>query len=55
MATQIKTWQIIEGELQPVETSLAGEGHTEPYDLETWIASNPAIVGSDIAIIGSYD
>ena len=52
MATQIKTWQIIDGKLEDVESSMIDEGKKEEYDLETWIASNPAIIGPDLAIIG---
>ena len=52
MATQIRTWQIVDGKLEPIDTSLEAQGRTEPYDLEPWIASNPVIIGSDIAIIG---
>lgn len=52
MATEIKTWQIAEGKLEPVDTSLEGQGRTEPYDLEPWITSNPGIIVSDMAIIG---
>ena len=52
MSTEIRTWQIVNGNLEPIDTSLKKEGRTEPYDLEPWIASNPSIIGSDIAIIG---
>ncbi len=52
MATEIRTWQIVDGKLEPIDTSLESQGRTEPYDLEPWIASNPGIIGSDIAIIG---
>jgi hypothetical protein len=52
MSTEIRTWQIVNGNLEPIETSLGKEGRTEPYDLEPWIASNPSIIGSDISIIG---
>lgn len=52
MSTEIRHWQIVNGQLQPVETNLAAEGRTEPYDLEPWIESKPAILGPDIAIIG---
>lgn len=52
MGTEIKTWQIVDGKLSPVNTNLKNEGKTEPYDLEPWIASHPAIIGADIAIIG---
>jgi len=52
MSTEIRTWQIVNGNLEPIQTSLGKEGRTEPYDLEPWIASNPSIVGSDVSIIG---
>jgi hypothetical protein len=52
MATEIKTWQIVDGSLKPIDTSMDVQGRTEPYDLEPWIASNPGIIGSDIAILG---
>ena len=52
MGTEIKTWQIVDGKLSPVSTNLKNEGKTEPYDLEPWIASHPAIIGTDIAVIG---
>lgn len=52
MATEIKAWQILNGKLQAIETSLAEEGRTEPYDLEEWIASNPAIVSTELIMIG---
>jgi hypothetical protein len=45
MATEIQTWQIVEGKLVKIETSLAKEGKSEAYDLENWIESNPAIIG----------
>jgi hypothetical protein len=52
MGTEIKTWQIIQGKLTPIDSALRKEGRTEPYDLEPWLASNPEIIGGDIAIIG---
>jgi len=52
MATEIKTWQIVNGKLEIVTSSMIEEGKTEPYDLETWIASNPSIVSPDLLIIG---
>lgn len=52
MGTEIKAWQIIDGGLVRVDTTLRDEGRTEPYDLEPWIASDPAIIGSDIVVIG---
>lgn len=52
MSTEIKTWQVIGGTLQPVNTSLAAAGRREAEDLEEWIASQPAIIGTGITIIG---
>jgi len=52
MGTEIKTWQIVNGQLQTINTNLKKEGRTEPYDLEPWIESNPEIIGSNIVIIG---
>lgn len=52
MATQIKTWQIVDGRLRLLDTSLAEHGRREPDDLEAWIASEPSILGSDIVLIG---
>ncbi len=52
MATEIKSWEIVEGELREVSTNLVDQGRLEKQDLENWIVSNPEILGSDIAIIG---
>ncbi|MDQ3845037.1 MAG: endonuclease NucS [Bacteroidota bacterium] len=52
MATEIKTWQLINGKLTPVSSSLVDNGRKEKDDLEQWIKSNPEILGNDIAIIG---
>jgi hypothetical protein len=52
MSSEIKSWQIIEGKLVPVNTSMEGAGKKEKDHLEQWIKSNPAILGDDIAIIG---
>jgi len=52
MSTEIKTWQVIDGKLQPVNTSLAIAGRKEAQDLEEWIASQPTIIGTGITIIG---
>jgi len=52
MATEIKTWQIVDGKLELIDTNLAEQGRTEPQDLEVWIASNSAVLSSDILIIG---
>lgn len=52
MGTQIQTWQIVDGRLQKLETTLAEEGRTETHDLESWIESNPSIIGHGLLIIG---
>lgn len=52
MATEIRTWQIIDDQLHVVESSLIEEGRTESLDLEEWITTNPEIIGSGLEIIG---
>src|SRR3990172_5784324 len=52
MSTEIRTWQIHEGKLQPLESALKAEGRTEPYDLEPWIESRPEIISPDLLLIG---
>lgn len=52
MSTEIKTWLVVDGKLQPVDSGLVDSGRKEYADLETWIASNPAIVSTDITFIG---
>ena len=52
MGTQIQSWQIKDGELQEIDTTLTEQGRTEAYDLETWIESNPTIIGQGLEIIG---
>lgn len=52
MATEIKSWQIKDGKLVPLESRLADDGKRERDHLEQWIKSNPLILGDDIAIIG---
>lgn len=52
MATEIRSWQIVDGKLAAIETGLRAEARTEPYDLEPWIASNPSIISSDLVILG---
>lgn len=52
MPTETKTWQILDGKLEAITSTMVDERRTEAYDLETWIASNPSIVGPDLAIIG---
>lgn len=52
MATEIEAWEIIHGQLKPLETSLAQEGRTEALDLEEWIASAPSIIRPGLKVIG---
>jgi len=52
MTTEIKTWQIIDGKLIPMKSSLIDSGLKEKEHLEQWIKSNPRLLGDDIAIIG---
>lgn len=52
MATEIKTWQIIEGKLTQFSSSLIESDRKERDHLEKWIKSSPEIIGNDIAIIG---
>ena len=52
MATEIKTWEILNGELNPIETSLAENDRKETEHLEKWIKTKPEILGNDILLIG---
>lgn len=52
MATEIKTWEIINGELSPIDSNLAENGRKETEHLEQWIKTQPDILGNDILIIG---
>jgi len=52
VTTEIKTWQIVDGQPQDVKSSLVDKGRTETLDLEEWIVSNPGIIGHGLIIIG---
>lgn len=52
MTSEIKSWQVIDGKLHLLESSLVNDGKREKEDLEQWIKSNPQIIGDDIVIIG---
>lgn len=52
MATEIKAWEITDGRLKPLETTLANEGRTESLDLEEWLASAPSIIRPEMRVIG---
>ncbi len=52
MSTQIRVWQIKDGKLEELDTSMAEADRNEPVDLQSWIRSEPEILGDDILIIG---
>jgi len=52
MATNIKTWEIVEGKLSPIKSTLAENNRKETEHLESWIKTKPEILGTDILIIG---
>ncbi len=52
MATEIKTWEIIDDQLVEIETSPMESERRERDHVEKWIKTNPKILGEDILIIG---
>jgi hypothetical protein len=52
MATEIQSWQIMNGKLVPVKSSMIEEKRKEKEDLEQWLKTNSEILGKDIVIIG---
>jgi len=52
MATEIKTWEIIDGQLKPIDTTLADNDRKEKEHLEQWIKTHPQILGNNILVIG---
>ena len=52
MATNIRTWEIVNGQPRPIDSSLEDYGRKEAYDLEAWISADPSIVRSGLKIIG---
>jgi len=52
MAIEIKTWEIVKGELKEVNSSLIENNRKEKDDLEKWIKSNSKILGDDILVFG---
>ena len=52
MTTEIKTWQITDGTLQPVNSTLAAENRKEKDHLEAWLKTNSSIIGGNIVLIG---
>ncbi len=49
---EIKVWQIVNGNLELIETSMAEAGRKETEHLQEWIKKYPTILGEDILIIG---
>ncbi|MFA5676235.1 MAG: hypothetical protein WDA65_06885 [Christensenellales bacterium] len=52
MATEIKTWEIVEDRLSEINTTLIDSGRKEKEHLEKWLKTESEILGSDIKIIG---
>jgi hypothetical protein len=52
MTTEIKVWQIVNGNLELIQTTMIETGRRETEDLEKWIKTNPPILGQDILITG---
>lgn len=53
MATKIKIWEIKNGTLSTIDsTSMSKEGRREKEDLETWIKTDPSILGEGILLFG---
>lgn len=52
MTTDIRSWEIVDGQLVPVESRLADFGRTEALDLETWLESDPSIIRPGLKIVG---
>lgn len=52
MATEIKSWEIVNGDLVPVNSTLSENNRKESEHLEQWIKTNPEILGTDILVIG---
>lgn len=52
MSTEIKTWEIINGELSPIKTKPIDNERKETEHLQKWIRTKPDILGTDILVIG---
>ncbi len=52
MATEIKTWEILNDKMFLVNSTLSENQRKEREDLEKWIKTNQAILGDNIFIIG---
>lgn len=52
MAAEIQAWEIVQGQLKPLNTTLIREGRMEALDLEEWISSDPSIIRPGLKVIG---
>ncbi len=52
MATEITVWEIKNGRLIPLESTMTDSGRREREDLEKWIRSDSTVLGRDIVLIG---
>lgn len=52
MDTDIRAWQILDGDLENIDSTLATENRLEA-DLESWIAENEGLLGEGILLIGN--
>ena len=52
MSTEIKTWEIVDGQLTSIDSTLAANDRKETEHLEQWIKTKPQILGNDILLIG---
>ena len=52
MTTEIKTWEIVDGVLRPLDSKLADHGRLEALDLESWLDSDSTIIRPGLKIIG---
>ena len=47
MATEIKTWEIVNGESKEITTTMIENGRKEKEDLEKWLKTETSIIGDD--------
>jgi hypothetical protein len=52
MATEIKLWQVTEGQLKKLSETSFSNAHLE-RDLEKWVESDPSILGRELSVVGT--
>ncbi len=52
MSTEIKVWQLQDGQLMDLDETMEDAGRTEVQDLQPWIRTKPMVLGRDVLIIG---